>query len=230
MMKKQYAVIFDVDGVLVDSSRAHFLSWQRLGEETGLRMTEEQFWQTFGRTSREIIAELWSDRQFTEEQIRQIDVRKEALYREILAEDFPAMEGAADLIKALRSAGVALAVGSSGPPENVALVLEKLGVTSLFDAVITGRDVTRGKPDPQVFLLAAERMRVEPSRCAVIEDSPAGIAAAKIAGMTSIALQSSPHVAEVGREAALCVATLRALSPERIAALIVQKADSLETK
>ncbi|NOX56793.1 MAG: HAD family phosphatase [Planctomycetes bacterium] len=227
-MAKQYAVIFDVDGVLVDSSRAHFLSWQRLGEETGLVMTEEQFVETFGRTSREIIAELWGDRLFTEEQIREIDARKEALYREILAEDFPAMEGAADLIKALRCADFALAVGSSGPPENVTLVLEKLEVEDLFDVVITGMDVTKGKPDPQVFLLAAERMRMEPSRCAVIEDSPAGIAAANAAGMVSIALQSGPHVAEAGQQAALCVSTLRALSPERIAALITRRSDANE--
>jgi beta-phosphoglucomutase len=186
-----YCVIFDMDGVLVDSYRAHFESWQRVAAEQGVVYTEQEFAWSFGRTSREIIKGTWGPADYTDDQIRQIDARKEALFREIIGRAFPMMDGARDLIDALRQAGFRVAVGSSGPPENVALALEKLGGADLFDAVVTGMDVQRGKPDPQVFLLAAERAGVEPGLCVVVEDARPGIEAARRAGMASVALIST---------------------------------------
>jgi beta-phosphoglucomutase len=214
------AVIFDMDGVLVDSYRAHWQSWHFMADELGKGLTEEQFVTTFGRTSREIIAEHWGADSLSPAQIVEFDRRKEALYREIVAQDFPAMDGAGDLIRALSAAGFLLAIGSSGPPDNVVLAVEQLGATDYFQALVTGKDVTRGKPDPQVFLIAAERLGVAPTDCAVIEDAPVGIAAANAAGMTSIALLSTGHTAESVAAAKLIVKSLRELSPERIAALI----------
>jgi beta-phosphoglucomutase len=181
------AVIFDVDGVLVDSYRGHLESWLRVAREHGLEITEADFARTFGRTSREIIAEFWGA-DLGDADRRRIDDRKESLYREIVRASFPAMDGAAELVRALHAAGFRLAVGSSAPPENIELSLERLGVRDLFEAVVTGRDVTRGKPDPQVFQIAAERLAVLPRCCIVIEDAPAGVAAAKAAGMACIAL------------------------------------------
>lgn len=219
-MPETLAVIFDMDGVLVDSYRAHWQSWQFMADELGKGLTEAQFASTFGRTSREIIATHWGDDCLTPVAIAEFDRRKEALYREIVAKDFPAMDGATELIKSLKSAGFRLAVGSSGPPENVALAVERLGAERFFDTLVTGRDVTRGKPDPQVFLLAAERLKVSPANCAVIEDAPVGIAAANAAGMCSVALLSTGHTAESVSAARLVVHSLRELSPERIAALV----------
>jgi len=183
------AVIFDVDGVLVDSYAAHLRSWLELAKETGIAFAERDFALTFGRTSREILRQYWpaSD----EAAVRRLDHRKEAIYRELIRADFPAMAGAVALIDSLLAEGFALGVGSSGPPENVELVLEKLGKRGAFAAIITGDDVTRGKPDPQVFLLAADRIGIEPARCTVIEDAPAGIVAARAAGMKAIALLST---------------------------------------
>jgi beta-phosphoglucomutase len=213
-------VIFDMDGVLVDSYRAHWQSWHFMADELGKGLTEVQFVSTFGRTSREIIAEHWGAECLTSEEIAAFDLRKEALYRELVNRDFPAMEGATELIRALAADGFRLAVGSSGPPENVALAVERLGAGPFFHTLVTGRDVTRGKPDPQVFLLAAERLGVAPANCAVIEDAPVGIAAANAAGMASIALLSTGHTAESVSAAKLIVNSLRDLSPERIAGLI----------
>lgn len=213
-----FAVIFDVDGVLVDSYDAHFESWSRMAREVGREMTLGQFAATFGRTSREIIEHHWGQGTLSDAEIREFDDRKEALYRDIVRDAFPAMDGAAELIAALHAAGVPVGVGSSGPPENVALAIERLGVESVVAARVTGRDVTRGKPDPQVFLLAAERLDVVPARCAVIEDAPAGIAAANAAGMLSIALQSTGHTPEDAREARHVVQSLRELSPDVIGA------------
>jgi beta-phosphoglucomutase len=208
-----YAVIFDVDGVLVDSYDAHFESWSRMAAEVGRELTLPQFATTFGRTSREIIEHHWGQGTLSDAEIRAFDDRKEALYREIVRDAFPAMDGARELIAALHNAGVPVGVGSSGPPENVALAIAQLGVESAISARVTGRDVTRGKPDPQVFLLAAERLGVAPAHCVVIEDAPAGIAAANAARMYSIALLSTGHPPEDAREARHVVRSLRELTP-----------------
>lgn len=214
------AVIFDMDGVLVDSYQAHWQSWHFMADELGKGLTEAQFVSTFGRTSREIIAEHWGANALSPEEVAEFDRRKEALYREIVARDFPAMDGAGELLRDLHEAGFRLAVGSSGPPENVALAVERLGAGPYFDALITGRDVTRGKPDPQVFLAAAGHLGVAPANCAVIEDAPVGIAAANAAGMASVALLSTGHTAESVTAARIVVHSLRELSPARIAGLI----------
>ena len=214
MMKNEYAVIFDMDGVLVDSYHTHYKSWLAMVEPEGLQFSEAEFARTFGRTSREIIAHFWGDRGYDDAEITALDDRKEAAFRRIIAADFPAMPGAGELLQALRQSGFKLALGSSGPPENVDLVLDRLGKRSLFDAIITATDVTRGKPDPQVFLIAAERLGTPAGRCAVIEDAPLGVSAANAAGMTSIALASTGRTRESLSAADLVVDSLAELSPE----------------
>lgn len=214
------AVLFDVDGVLVDSFQAHFQSWLMLAQENGFSFTREDFTSTFGRTSRDIIAALWPVDDLDREQIRVLDDRKEALFRGLIADDFPAMDGSVELIDALLEAGFLLAVGSSGPPENVNLVLERLGRAKAFAAVVTGMEVKRGKPDPQVYLLGAERLNIEPARCAVVEDAPAGIAAARAAKMAGIGLASTGRTVQELGEADLVVRSLGELTPQVIGALI----------
>jgi beta-phosphoglucomutase len=217
--KTRLAVIFDVDGVLVDSHGAHFQSWQALALEYGITLTESRFAALFGRTSRDIIHLVWGAG-LSDQQIAAMDLRKEARYRATLGRGFAGMDGAVELIDGLVAAGFALAVGSSGPPENVALVLEGLGRAQSFSASVTGREVTRGKPDPQVFLMAAGRLGIKPKNCAVIEDAPAGIRAALAGGMTAIAL-SGTVPAERLRHAHLMVRSLRELTPSLITDLIL---------
>jgi beta-phosphoglucomutase len=219
-MSDELAVIFDMDGVLVDSYHAHFKSWQAVAAEAGRTVTEEDFATHFGRTSREIIATYWGDTGLSDQQIAALDDRKEAAFRKILESDFPVMPGAPELLESLHEAGFLLALGSSGPPENVDLVLDKLGTRSLFGAVVNGMDVTRGKPDPQVFLIAAERLGVAPKRCAVVEDAPPGVAAAKAAGMASVGLVSTGRTREELAEADLVVDSLGELSPDMLRELI----------
>jgi beta-phosphoglucomutase len=214
----QLAVIFDMDGVLVDSYQAHFESWQRTYGEIGIEYSESAFAADFGRTSRDILRRTLGD-ELTDDRVKQLDGRKEAIYREILREAFPAMDGAAELLESLAADGFRLAIGSSGPPENVALVLEQLPGAEHFAATVTGADVTRGKPDPQVFLMAAERLSVEPASCAVVEDALPGITAAKRAGMVAIGLTGTLERDELG-EADAVVDSLRQLSAERIRALL----------
>jgi beta-phosphoglucomutase len=214
----QFAVIFDMDGVLVDSYHAHFESWKRLYGELGIEYSEEKFASDFGRTSRDILRRTMGD-DLREEQVVAWDDRKEAIYRELLQENFPAMDGAQELLDSLAADGFRLAIGSSGPPANVALAVEKLAAGAKFGAMVTGADVTRGKPDPQVFLIAAERLEVPPAQCAVVEDALHGVTAAKRAGMTAIGLTGTLHRDELSDSDAV-VDSLRQLSPERIRELI----------
>lgn len=217
-MSEQLAVIFDVDGVLTDSYQAHYLSWQRMFGEIGVEFTDEQFRNTFGRTNRDIFAQLYAG-QMSPQRASELGDRKEMLYREIVSQEFVPLPGAPELIDSLHAAGFKLAVGSSGPPANVELTLRLLGRAEKFSAAITGADVINGKPDPQVFRLAGERLGVPPERCAVVEDAPQGIEAANRAGMTSIAVLGTTTRERLAH-ARLVVEGLSALSPERIARLI----------
>ncbi len=213
-------VIFDMDGVIVDSGEAHFQSWKQLAEENGLTITEEEFAETFGRPSREIIRMRWGE-DLPDDEVKRLDRRKEAIYRDIIRGDVPVMAGAVELIRDLDTTGWVLSIGSSGPPENVALVVDELGLREMLDATTDASDVTRGKPDPQVFLIAAERMGVEPQRCVVIEDAHHGVEAAHRASMKAVALTST-HEADALGEADLIVSRLTELSPDRLGDLLNQ--------
>ena len=136
------------------------------------------------------------------------------------------MPGAVELLRALHDADFALALGSSGPPENVDLVLDRLDARPLFDAVITAADVTRGKPDPQVFLTAAAELRIPPERSAVVEDAPPGIVAAKAGGMASVGIASTGRTPEMLGGADLIVRSLTELSPDVLRDLILRHAEA----
>jgi len=218
------AVIFDVDGVLVDSYRAHYEAWKRVGRRAGRPIGEDTFASLFGRRNREIIRLLWGD-VLTEAQAEELGQWKEVQYREVLRTDFRPMDGAAELVDALKAAGFLLAVGSSGPPENVRLALEGLGRAGRFDAIVAGTDVQAGKPDPEVFLKASAKLGLEPRCCVVVEDSTAGIEAAVRAGMAPIALVGTAMREALEQAgAALVVDSLRELSPDRISRLIERAA------
>ncbi len=182
----EYAVIFDMDGVLIDSYRAHYESWRVTAASRDIDMTPEIFAETFGQINIDIIPRLMPGA--TEDDIEQWSAEKEAAYRDIIAHDFPAMPGACALVSALRADGARLAVGSSGPRENVECVLAALPCGDCFAVSVCRPDVEKGKPDPEVFLAAAERLEVPPARCAVIEDAVVGLDAARAAGMAAIGI------------------------------------------
>lgn len=218
-----YAVIFDVDGVLVDSYEAHRAAFMQLADKLNTKFTDEDFTESFGRTSRDILR-TWFDPEMSDADVALHDGEKEAAYRALVTHDFPAMSGAVELIDQLHAAGFKQAMGSSGPPENVELANTKLGRAHAFGALVTGMDVTHGKPDPEVFLVAAERLGTSPRHCCVIEDAPAGIQAARAAGMAAIGLTSRGRTqAELlAAQADLVVSDLRALSAHSITELIAK--------
>ena len=213
-----FGVIFDMDGVLVDSAQPHFRSWQVLAEDNGITVTEEQFTATFGRQNADIIPILFGDA--SPARLQQLADQKEQIYRDLIRAHPPVVDGAPELIRSLYDAGVALAVGSSGPLANIELVLDAMGIRSLIPTIISGDEVTRGKPNPQVFRLACARLGIEPSRCVVVEDAPVGVQAARAAGMRTVAVLMY-HPAEAFAESDLVVRRLRDLTVPRLRLLVI---------
>jgi beta-phosphoglucomutase len=201
---KLAGVIFDMDGVLVLTEQAHWQSWLAVAEPRGVKLDYATFLSCFGRINPDCVPILFGpDITFAES--RDIADRKEAAFRDIIRGNMPLTPGIESLLADLKSKGKRLAVGSSGPPENVNLVLGAGRIRQFFDAVVDGSQVQRGKPAPDAFLRAAFLMNVPPSECAVIEDAPTGIQAAVAAGMLAIAVTTT-HTADelVAAGAAAC--------------------------
>jgi len=209
-------VIFDMDGVLVDSGPAPHQSWQRLAEQHGIAVSAEQFKQAFGRPSRDIIRMLWGE-QVTDDEVARYDAEKEGVYRELIGTKVPLMPGCRKLLTRLREAGYTLGVATSGPPENLDLVLSEGLIANYFDAEVHGFEVAVGKPAPDCFLLAADRLQLPPERCVVIEDAPVGITAALAAGMQVIGLAGThPPERLQATGAAAVVRSLDEITPDLV--------------
>ncbi len=212
-------VIFDMDGVLVDSGPPHERSWQVLAQRHGVEISPERFRQSFGQTSRDIIRQIWGDR-LSDDEVRRFDDEKEAIYRELIADHVPLMPGCRPALARLHDAGLHLAVATSGPPENLELVLSAGLIAYYFDAEVHGFEIAAGKPAPDCFLLAAERLGLPPAACVVVEDAPVGIQAARAAGMPAIGLVGT-HPAEklTAAGAARVVNTFAEITPELVRSL-----------
>jgi len=216
------AVIFDLDGVLIDSAEPHAEAWRRLADELGVSVDPAQFLATFGRQNRDIVPLLFGA-DLKPDRIRELGERKEAIYRDLARGRVKQVQGAVGLVRDCRRNGLRLAVGSSAPRENIDLALGEMGLTEEFQAIVHAGDVSRGKPDPQVFLVAAERLAVSPAECAVIEDAPSGLTAARAAGMTAIGVTTA-HAADRLADAHHVVDSLCRLDARAIQAIHAERA------
>lgn len=190
------AVIFDLDGVLVTTDELHFLAWKQLAEEleiTGFTKADNARQRGVSRmASLEVVLEK-TDRKFSDEEKHALAEKKNEMYVKslsILSSD-DVLPGVNDFIAYLRDNGIKTAVGSAS--KNTPIILEKTNLEDKFDAVSCGLDTQKSKPDPEVFLIAAEKIGISPSECAVIEDSDAGIKAAKAGGMYAVAVGEAEH-------------------------------------
>ncbi len=184
------AVLWDMDGTLVDSEEFHWLSWRDTMAQEGVPVTREQFLATFGQRNDTILPQ-WLGRDAAPERIQRIGDAKEALYRKLVRErGLQPLPGAKEWVARLHKEGWRQAIASSAPRANVEVVLEVTGLGGYFQAIVSAEDVTVGKPDPQVFLRAAERLGMPPARCIVVEDATAGVEAARRAGMRSIGVSA----------------------------------------
>ncbi len=197
-------VIFDMDGVLVLSEQAHWQSWCAAAKNRGVEIAYKKFVSCFGRINPDCIAIMFGADIPPDESARIAD-EKEQAFREIVRRHVPLAPGTIELLTGLREQGVKLAVGSSGPKENVELILGAGNIRQYFDAVVHGGDVKRGKPAPDVFMLAAERLAIPARSCAVIEDAPAGIRAAVAAEMIPFGVATTHDAADLMAAGALVV-------------------------
>ncbi|MCJ7426398.1 MAG: HAD family phosphatase [Dehalococcoidales bacterium] len=213
------AVIWDMDGVLADTASHHLLAWQETFAKRGINFTEADFKRSFGIRNDAIIKNTLGE-QTTEAEIETIAREKEATFRRIIGKDVKPLPGALELLQTLDERGVKMAIASSTTIENIRLIIGSLGIKKYFKAVITGHDVTEGKPSPQVFLLAAKRLGAEPKNCIVFEDAVAGVKAAKSAGMYCVAVANT-HSRESLREADLVVETLEMVTVNDLEGLVL---------
>lgn len=184
------ALIFDMDGVILDSTPMHRESWVAFNRRYGLETTEEMQQRNYGKHNDDIVRDFFGEGLSVGE-VAAHGRAKEQLYREMVSgrTDEMLIPGLRDFLE--RHRGLPMAVGSNASPENVAFVLEETGLRPYFRAVVDGDQVPNPKPHPDVYLRAAELLHVEPANCIVFEDSPSGVAAAMAAGMRVVALRTT---------------------------------------
>jgi len=216
-------VIFDLDGVLVDTGWAHKQSWYDLAEKEGFPMTDEFFYSTFGMQNYQIIPMLLG-RDVSSDEVDRLSDWKERRYRGIIAEKLAPSEGAKSLLIDLKSKDFLLAVGSSAPRANLDLVLERTDLQDYFDAYVAGQDVTNGKPAPDTFLKAAEKLSLDANRCVVVEDAVQGVEAGKAAGMQVVAVTTTRKRADLHR-ADIIVNSLAQLQAGQFVDLLRNRSD-----
>jgi beta-phosphoglucomutase len=214
-----FAVIWDVDGTLVDTSELHYQAWNDLARQLGKPFSRELFQATFGQRNAEIIPRVFGPGHTTQE-IAEIGARKEELYRAAARGGVTLLPGAWPLLQGLQEAGFRQAVGSSAPRANLDLILQLTQTRSYFGELVSMEDTHRGKPDPEVFQVAAARLGVPPPRCLVMEDAVAGVQAAKAGGMKCIGVRLGGHHPEAALQAA--GADLVAHSLEQVSVAIIR--------
>ena len=198
--------LFDLDGVIVDTAVFHFQAWRRLAQKLGGDFTEEQNEQLKGVSRVDSLKKIieWTGAKVSDEEFQTLMVEKNEWYLELVQGLGPqdALPGALNFLQTAYDQGIKIALGSAS--KNAPMILEKLGITQLFTAIIDGNNVVNGKPHPEVFLKGAEALGLEPSECVVFEDSIAGVQAAKTGGMSSVGigdaetLQADIHFTALG--------------------------------
>ena len=196
-------VIFDLDGVLVSTDELHYRAWKTLADDEGIHFDRE-INQRLRGVSRMESLEILLDKataKYTPQQKQEFAERKNNCYRKSLAALTPAdvLAGSVEILQSLRQRGIKIAIGSSS--KNAPLIMERAGLLGAVDQIADGNDITRSKPDPEVFLLAAERLGLQPAECLVVEDAAAGIEAGLIAGMAVFGIGPRERLPQAPRRA-----------------------------
>lgn len=212
------ALIWDMDGVLVDSGQAHYEAWKRLFDELGRPLTPEQVAETLGM-SNEPILRLWLGENTSREKIDALADRKEVWFRELVATHMQVLPGVTTWLERARERGYRQAVASSAPMANIVAVIEALGLADAFDLLISGARLPRSKPDPAIFVQAAGGLGATPSESVVLEDAVVGVEAALAAGMRCVAITNTRPAVDLAA-ATRVVASLEDLEPDAIERLL----------
>lgn len=215
------AVLFDLDGVIVDTGLAHHASFRQLGEEEGYQISDELFRSLFGRRNEEIFPILFNST-LPDDRVAMLSDRKEEIFRAIIVGRVQPLPGVLSLLPALNQAGFQLAIGSSTPRANIEQILLELNLKKYFAAIISAENVSHGKPHPEVFLNGARALGVPPEQCVVVEDAVAGVEAALRGGMSPLAVTTN-HSRSALAAAHRVVDSLAEVTPDDILQLINQR-------
>jgi beta-phosphoglucomutase family hydrolase len=218
---KNFAVIWDMDGVIVNTGKDHFKSWQFAFNKRGVNFTEADFQSRFGMRNDAIVRSIMGDT-VPQAEIERIANDKETNFAEIVRHHIKPCPGAIELIKSLENAGVKMAIASSAPVANIRLLLGTLGILDCFQQFVSGREVTESKPSPQIYLFAAQKLGVAPAISIVIEDAVTGVQGAKRAKMFCIAVTTT-NPRELLLEADLVVDGLAELTVSSLENLVSGK-------
>ena len=186
---RNYAVLWDMDGVLVDTGDFHFKSWKETFDELGISFTREDFRKTFGMNNAGILEWVFG-RKSNLDEVSRISDKKESLFRELVEGKAEPLPGVLLWLKQFQDWGINQAITSSAPPENIEALVTELKIDEYFDVIVSGFDLP-GKPNPDVFLKAANTLQIEPKNCIVVEDAIAGVQGAERAGMRCIAVTTT---------------------------------------
>lgn len=215
-----YAAIFDMDGTLIDNNSYHFKSWQNLFQKYGVPTvsTETYNEKMSGVPGMTIMREFFGDG-YGDEQLQDMFAEKTRNYKEEYAPFVTAINGLERLLQELKNAGFKLAIASSATASNIDFILDRLPVRQYFDAVVDGPRISKPKPNPQIFLKAADDLGVKPEHCVVFEDSLSGVAAANAAGMKVVALTTT-HAAHELRPVDLTITDYTGLTAQKLLHLL----------
>jgi HAD superfamily hydrolase (TIGR01509 family) len=191
----QKAVLFDMDGVVIDNLPYHVDAWLLYCERHGIHLTREIFYKDLNGLNSKDTFEWLLKREISQEEISEFEEEKELIYRGFYKPFLAPAPGLMDFLTLLKAYGIKAALGTSAGPGNIDFILDGLGIRSYFDAVIGGAEVTKGKPDPEIYVRAAGLVQISPADCWVIEDSLQGIEAGLSAGMKVVGITTS-HTAE----------------------------------
>jgi beta-phosphoglucomutase len=214
---KLEAVIWDMDGVITDTAAYHYQAWKEEFAKKGIDYTREDFLRHFGQRNDIIIKDALGN-DVSPDELAAINAAKQANFLHRVAGHIRPLPGAISLIQSLKEHGIKQAIASSAPKGNIEIITRALGIEDYFQAIVFGTEVPEGKPSPQIFLLAAQKLEVKPADCIVLEDAMAGVAGAKNAGMKCVAVTNS-HPETRLKQADLIVATLEKVSLADLVAL-----------
>lgn len=217
-MNEKFAVIFDMDGVIIDSNPYHKEAWLQFAEKHNIELKEEEVGEKiFGKTNTTALRDVFG-KEFSPEENMKLGEEKEAIYRELHEKDLVPIPGVRQYLERLKQNGIPMAVATNAPVSNVDFIMERTGLRHYFEVVIDSSSVKNGKPDPEIYLKSAEKLGMPPARCIVMEDSVPGAEAGLRAGMKVIAITTT-HSKEELSQTHLVIDAYEELSLEKLVSL-----------
>lgn len=187
----QTAFLFDLDGTLIDNMHYHLEAWKEIAAEAGSKKDEKTIYKSVYGKNTEILARILDDRHLAEQELIEMVTKKDARYRELYRPHLALIDGLQEFLDEALKMDIRMAIASGSTPENVDMILDGLKIRHYFDAIVTGAEVTKSKPDPATFTMAAARLSRQPADCIVFEDMPQGVEAAQRGGMSAVAVLTS---------------------------------------